>query len=88
MADVDRQKISLMASQNKDAKTAQLVGQAFNTLMSEYKTRLDRGEVTPSDLYLQAQQMVSSSLGTNVGGRTAAPTNQTFSWSSLTQKGK
>ena len=88
MADVDRQKISLMASQNKDAKTAQLVGQAFNTLMSEYKTRLDRGEVTPSDLYLQAQQMVSSSLGTNVGGRAAAPTNQTFSWSSLTQKGK
>lgn len=89
MADIDRQKISLMASQNKDAKTAQLVGQAFNTLMSEYKTRLDRGDITPSELYAQAQQMVASSLGTNVGGGTfAGPTNQTFSWSSLTQKAK
>ena len=88
MTDVDRQKIAVMASQNKDAKTAQLVGQAFNTLMSEYKTRLDRGEVTPADLYLQAQQMVSSSLGTNVGGAPAAPANPTLSWSSLTSKAK
>lgn len=88
MTDVDRQKIALMATQNKDEKTARLVGQAFNTLMSEYKTRLDRGEVTPADLYLQAQQMVSSSLGTNVGGAPAAPANPTLSWSSLTSKAK
>lgn len=88
MADVDRQKIGVMSAQNRDEKTARLVGQAFNTLMSEYKTRLDRGEVTPSDLYLQAQQMVSSSLGTNVGGAAAAPANPTFSWSSLNTKAK
>lgn len=88
MSDIERQKIGVLATQNRDEKTARLVGQAFNTLMSEYKTRLDRGEVTPSDLYLQAQQMVSSSLGTNVGGAPAAPANPTFSWSSLTSKAK
>lgn len=88
MTDVERQKIAVMSAQNRDEKTARLVGQAFNTLMSEYKTRLDRGEVTPSDLYLQAQQMVSSSLGTNVGGAAAAPANPTFSWSSLNTKAK
>lgn len=88
MSDIERQKIGVLATQNRDEKTARLVGQAFNTLMSEYKTRLDRGEVTPSDLYLQAQQMVSSSLGTNVGGAPAAPANPTLSWSSLTSKAK
>ena len=89
MTDVDRQKIALMATQNKDEKTARLVNQAFNTLMSEYKTRLDRGDVTAADLYMQAQQMVASSLGTNVGGAPAAPANPTVSWSSLNApKGK
>lgn len=83
MADIERQKIGVMSQQNVDAKTNAAVNNAFSTMMGFYKNRIDAGEISPSEVYAEAQRFVMSNKG---GVPVAGPQASTISWSSLGKK--
>lgn len=71
MSDIERQKIGILKQQNLDQSMATQVERNFATLMSEYKSSLDRGDMTVSDLYRMAQENVASTRG--LKSKTPAP---------------
>lgn len=87
IADLERQKIGILAQRNTDDKMAAGVNNIFAQLMKKYDAMLSDGSITEQDLYRQAQEMYTSTTGKGMkGGSSGIPTANTLSWNQLGKK--